>query len=232
MREIVMDTETTGLDPFTGHRIVEIGAVELLNHIPTGNFYHQYINPQRDMPEEAFNVHGLSEEFLGSKPLFADIAQEFLKFIDDGILIIHNAPFDMKFLNAEFSWIDIEQLSMDRVIDTLALARKRYPMGPNSLDALCRRYGIDNSKRDKHGALLDSELLADVYMELIGGRQTMLGLTSDNQQAEKKVEVGQIQVSARPVPLAGRLSQSEIDAHNDMVAGLGEKALWRSAGSN
>ncbi len=232
MREIVMDTETTGLDPFTGHRIVEIGAVELLNHIPTGNFYHQYINPQRDMPEEAFNVHGLSEEFLGSKPLFADIAQEFLKFIDDGILIIHNAPFDMKFLNAEFSWIDVEQLSMDRVIDTLALARKRYPMGPNSLDALCRRYGIDNSKRDKHGALLDSELLADVYMELIGGRQTMLGLTSDNQQTEKKVEVGQIQVSARPVPLAGRLSQSEIDAHNDMVTGLGEKALWRSAGSN
>jgi len=231
MREIVMDTETTGLDPFSGHRIVEIGAVELLNHIPTGTVYHQYINPQRDMPEEAFNVHGLSEEFLGSKPVFKDIAADFLKFIDDGILIIHNAPFDMKFLNAEFSWIDTEQLSMDRVIDTLALARKRYPMGPNSLDALCRRYGIDNSKRDKHGALLDSELLADVYMELIGGRQTMLGLTSDSQQAEKKVEVGQIQVSARPAPLASRLSQAEIDAHKDMVAGLGEKALWRSAGN-
>ena len=231
MREIVMDTETTGLDPFTGHRIVEIGAVELLNHIPTGNVYHQYINPQRDMPEEAFNVHGLSEEFLGSKPVFADVAQDFLKFIDDGILIIHNAPFDMKFLNAEFSWIDIEQLSMDRVIDTLALARKRYPMGPNSLDALCRRYGIDNSKRDKHGALLDSELLADVYMELIGGRQTMLGLTSETSQAEKKVEVGHTQVSARPAPLPGRLSQAEIDAHNDMIAGLGENPLWRSAGS-
>ncbi len=232
MREIVMDTETTGLDPFTGHRIVEIGAVELLNHIPTGNVYHQYINPQRDMPEEAFNVHGLSEEFLGSKPVFADIARDFLKFIDDGILIIHNAPFDMKFLNAEFSWIDIEQLSMDRVIDTLALARKRYPMGPNSLDALCRRYGIDNSKRDKHGALLDSELLADVYMELIGGRQTMLGLTSETSQAEKKVEVGHTKVSARPVPLPGRLSQAEIDAHNDMIAGLGENPLWRSAGSS
>ncbi|MEO9877472.1 MAG: DNA polymerase III subunit epsilon [Anderseniella sp.] len=231
MREIVMDTETTGLDPFSGDRIVEIGAVELLNHIPTGTVYHQYINPQRDMPEEAFNVHGLSEEFLGSKPVFKDIAADFLKFIDDGILIIHNAPFDMKFLNAEFSWIDTEQLSMDRVIDTLALARKRYPMGPNSLDALCRRYGIDNSKRDKHGALLDSELLADVYMELIGGRQTMLGLTSDSQQAEKKVEVGQIQVSARPAPLASRLSKAEIDAHNDMVAGLGEKALWPAAGN-
>jgi len=232
MREIVMDTETTGLDPFTGHRIVEIGAVELLNHIPTGTVYHQYINPQRDMPEEAFNVHGLSEEFLGSKPVFADIAQEFLKFIDDGILIIHNAPFDMKFLNAEFSWIDIEQLSMDRVIDTLALARKRYPMGPNSLDALCRRYSIDNSKRDKHGALLDSELLADVYMELIGGRQTVLGLTSDSNQVEKTVEVGQIQISARPEPLPGRLSQAEIDAHDEMISGLGEKALWRSASSN
>ena len=232
MREIVMDTETTGLDPFTGHRIVEIGAVELLNHIPTGTVYHQYINPLRDMPEEAFNVHGLSEEFLGSKPVFKDIAQDFLKFIDDGILIIHNAPFDMKFLNAEFSWIDIEQLSMDRVIDTLALARKRYPMGPNSLDALCRRYSIDNSKRDKHGALLDSELLADVYMELIGGRQTMLGLTNDSQEAEKKVEVGQIKASIRPAPLPGRLSQAEIDAHDEMIAGLGEKALWRSASSN
>jgi len=232
MREIVMDTETTGLDPFTGHRIVEIGAVELLNHIPTGTVYHQYINPQRDMPEEALNVHGLSEEFLGSKPVFKDIAQDFLKFIDDGILIIHNAPFDMKFLNAEFSWIDIEQLSMDRVIDTLALARKRYPMGPNSLDALCRRYSIDNSKRDKHGALLDSELLADVYMELIGGRQTMLGLTSDSQEVEKKVEVGQIKASTRPAPLPGRLSQAEIDAHDEMIAGLGEKALWRSASSN
>ena len=232
MREIVMDTETTGLDPFTGHRIVEIGAVELLNHIPTGNVYHQYINPQRDMPEEAFNVHGLSQEFLASKPLFADVAQDFLRFIEDGVLIIHNAPFDMKFLNAEFSWMDVEQLSMDRVIDTLALARKRYPMGPNSLDALCRRYGIDNSRRDKHGALLDSELLADVYMELIGGRQTVLGLTSDSGQTVRKVEVGQTRVSARPAPLASRLSQAEIDAHNEMIAGLGDKALWRTAGNS
>ena len=219
-------------DPFTGHRIVEIGAVELLNHIPTGNVYHQYINPQRDMPEEAFNVHGLSQEFLASKPLFADVAQDFLRFIEDGVLIIHNAPFDMKFLNAEFSWMDVEQLSMDRVIDTLALARKRYPMGPNSLDALCRRYGIDNSRRDKHGALLDSELLADVYMELIGGRQTVLGLTSDSGQTVRKVEVGQTRVSARPAPLASRLSQAEVDAHNEMIAGLGDKALWRTAGNS
>ncbi len=234
MREIVMDTETTGLDPFAEHadRIVEIGAVELLNHIPTGKVYHQYINPKRDMPEEAFNVHGLSEEFLGSKPVFQDIAQDFLDFIDDGILIIHNAPFDMKFLNAEFSWIDLEQLSMDRVIDTLALARKRYPMGPNSLDALCRRYGIDNSRRDKHGALLDSELLADVYMELIGGRQTVLGLTSETHRVESKTEVGQAKVSARPSPLPGRLSQAEIDAHDTMVAGLGDSPLWRRAGSS
>ncbi|MGI9514119.1 MAG: DNA polymerase III subunit epsilon [Anderseniella sp.] len=231
MREIVMDTETTGLDPFAepSDRIVEIGAVELINHIPTGNVYHQYINPERDMPEEAFNVHGLSEEFLGSKPVFEDIAQDFLKFIDDGILIIHNAPFDMKFLNAEFSWIKTEPLSMDRVIDTLALARKRYPMGPNSLDALCRRYGIDNSRRDKHGALLDSELLADVYMELIGGRQTVLGLSNDTHQVETRTEVGQTRVSARPAPLAARISQAEIDAHNDMVAGLGENALWRGS---
>jgi len=231
MREIVMDTETTGLDPFTGHRIVEIGAVELLNHIPTGNVYHQYINPQRDMPEDAFNVHGLSAEYLASKPVFSDIAPDFLEFIDDGILIIHNAPFDMKFLNAEFSWIDAEQLSMDRVIDTLVLARKRYPVGPNSLDALCRRYGIDNSKRDKHGALLDSELLADVYMELIGGRQTVLGLTGETRQAARKIEVGQVQANVRPTPLPGRLSQHEIEAHNEMIAGLGDNALWRTAGN-
>ncbi len=231
MREIVMDTETTGLDPFTGHRIVEIGAVELINHVPTGNVYHQYINPQRDMPEEAFNVHGLSEDFLASKPVFKDVAQNFLKFIDNAILIIHNAPFDMKFLNAEFSWIELEHLSIDRVIDTLALARKRYPMGPNSLDALCRRYGIDNSKRDKHGALLDSELLADVYMELIGGRQTVLGLTSETQQVAKKVEGGQAQANVRPTPLPSRLSQMEIDAHDKMVARLGDNALWLTTGN-
>ena len=226
-----MDTETTGLDPFTGHRIVEIGAVELINHVPTGNVYHQYINPQRDMPEEAFNVHGLSEDFLASKPVFKDVAQNFLKFIDNAILIIHNAPFDMKFLNAEFSWIELEHLSIDRVIDTLALARKRYPMGPNSLDALCRRYGIDNSKRDKHGALLDSELLADVYMELIGGRQTVLGLTSETQQVAKKVEGGQAQANVRPTPLPSRLSQMEIDAHDKMVARLGDNALWLTTGN-
>ena len=232
MREIVMDTETTGLDPFTGHRIVEIGAVELINHVPTGNVYHQYINPQRDMPEEAFNVHGLSEEFLSAKPVFADVASDFLTFIDDGILVIHNAPFDMKFLNAEFSWIEVEQLSMDRVIDTLALARKRYPMGPNSLDALCRRYGIDNSKRDKHGALLDSELLADVYMELIGGRQTVLGLTSEPAQSTGQVEVQQAKAHVRPKPLPSRLSQLEIEAHRKMVAGLGENALWHATGKD
>lgn len=232
MREIVMDTETTGLDPFTGHRVVEIGAVELINHVPTGNVYHQYINPQRDMPEEAFNVHGLSEEFLISKPVFADIAQDFLTFIDDGILVIHNAPFDMKFLNAEFSWIETEHLSMDRVIDTLALARKRYPMGPNSLDALCRRYGIDNSRRDKHGALLDSELLADVYMELIGGRQTVLGLTSEAEQVARQVEVGQVKPNVRPKPLPDRLSQLEIEAHDKMIAALGDNALWRTTGKD
>jgi DNA polymerase-3 subunit epsilon len=232
MREIVMDTETTGLDPFTGHRIVEIGAIELVNHLPTGNIYHQYINPERDIPVEAFNVHGLSEEFLATKPLFADVAKDFLEFVGNGILIIHNAPFDMKFLNAEFSWININTLSMDRVIDTLALARKRYPMGPNSLDALCRRYGIDNSKRDKHGALLDSELLADVYIELIGGRQTALSLTDTQQSSKKTVEVQQIKAGARPAPLASRLTNEELEAHGKMVVALGDKALWKTAGSN
>jgi DNA polymerase-3 subunit epsilon len=179
IREIVLDTETTGLDPATGDRIVEIGAVELINHLPTGNYYHQYINPERDMPAEAFNVHGLSAEFLADYPVFSAVAQEFLEFIGDGILVIHNAQFDMKFINAELSWMNRDILPMERVIDSLALARKRHPMGPNSLDALCRRYGIDNSRREKHGALLDSELLADVYIELIGGRQTTFSLTEE-----------------------------------------------------
>jgi len=232
MREIVMDTETTGLDPFTGHRIVEIGAVELINHLPTGNVYHQYINPQREMPEEAFNVHGLSQKFLSDKPLFADIAPEFLNFVGDGILVIHNAPFDMKFLNAELSWVDLQPLSMDQVIDTLALSRKRHPMGPNSLDALCRRYGIDNSRRDKHGALLDSELLADVYIELIGGRQTALSLMDDATQSTlAKTATRQTVVSQRGKLLASRLSQAELDAHKEMVICIGEKALWKTLGS-
>lgn len=232
IREVVLDTETTGLDPVTGDRIVEIGAVELVNHIPTGNVYHQYINPQRDMPQEAFNVHGLSEEFLRDYPIFSSIADEFLDFIADGILVIHNAQFDMKFINAELSWIKRPALPMERVIDSLALARKRHPMGPNSLDALCRRYGIDNSKRDKHGALLDSELLADVYIELIGGRQTAFSLTEVCETRVVQEVRTAVRARARATPLPPRLTEREIDAHNELVDRLGDKALWTSQARN
>lgn len=228
IREIVLDTETTGLDPATGDRIVEIGAVELINHVPSGKYYHQYINPERDMPAEAFNVHGLSAEFLSAHPVFANVAEEFIDFIGDGILIIHNAPFDMKFINAEFSWIGRPALPMERVIDSLALARKKHPMGPNSLDALCRRYGIDNSRREKHGALLDSELLADVYIELIGGRQTALSLTEVRETTVIQQTAVSRKTSLRPKALPPRLTQQELDRHADMVRRLGEKALWRA----
>src|SRR5690554_2170741 len=172
MREIVLDTETTGFEPQEGHRIVEIGAVELLNHLPTGRTFHAYMNPQRPMPTEAFDVHGLGDEFLRDKPLFTHIVDEFLAFIgEEARLVIHNASFDMRFLNAELHWCKRKPLAPQRALDTLAIARKRFPGSPCSLDALCRRYGIDNSARTKHGALLDSEILAEVYLELMGGRQ-------------------------------------------------------------
>lgn len=226
IREIVLDTETTGLDPATGDRIVEIGAVELINHVPTGNHYHQYINPERDMPAEAFNVHGLSAEFLADYPVFSAVAQEFLDFIGDGILVIHNAQFDMKFINAELSWMNQEVLPMERVIDSLALARKRHPMGPNSLDALCRRYGIDNSRREKHGALLDSELLADVYIELIGGRQTTFSLTEERTTVVVEQQIQSSSARQRPQALPSRLTGAELELHSKMVEGLGDNALW------
>ncbi len=229
MREIVLDTETTGLDPYTGHRLVEIGAIELINHLPSGRYYHQYINPERDVPQEAFDVHGLSNEFLSSKPVFKNIATEFLEFIKDGLLIIHNAPFDLKFLNAELSWINSTPLSSEQVIDTLVLARKQFPMGPNSLDALCRRYGIDNSRRDKHGALLDSELLADVYIELIGGRQTAMSLTTATATVSQEKRISQSPVAVRKTALPKRLSAIEITEHERMVQELGENALWKAA---
>jgi len=176
MREIVLDTETTGLDPAGGDRIVEIGGIELVNHMPTGRSFHTYLNPERDMPAEAFAVHGLSAAFLADKPKFRDIAPDFLGFIGDARLVIHNAAFDMKFLNAELGWIEMASLPWARAVDTLDIARRRFPGAQNGLDALCRRFGIDNSGREKHGALLDSELLAEVYLELIGGRQHGLGL--------------------------------------------------------
>ena len=174
MREIVLDTETTGLDPAEGHRIVEIGAVELFNHVPTGRTFHVYINPQRAMPADAFEVHGLGDEFLWDKPVFAHVVDRFLAFCSDAALVIHNAAFDMKFLNAELAWAGQPELPLTRAIDTLEIARRKFPGAPASLDALCRRFGVDNSAREKHGALLDSEILAEVYLELIGGRQPAL----------------------------------------------------------
>jgi DNA polymerase-3 subunit epsilon len=224
MREIVLDTETTGLDPSAGDRIVEIGAVELLNHMPTGRTFHKYINPQRDMPAEAFAVHGLSAEFLSDKPLFADVVDEFAAFIGDARLVIHNASFDMKFLNAEFEWAARPILPLARAKDTLDLARRRFPGAQNSLDALCRRFGVDNAAREKHGALLDSELLAEVYLELIGGRQPDFALSV--------VRDGGAEISdawsppARPRPLEPRLTPEEDAAHSAFVATLGDAALW------
>jgi len=179
MREIVLDTETTGLDPKAGHRIVEIGCVELINHVATDATFHKYINPERDMPEEAFRVHGLSEEFLRDQPVFSEIAEGFLTFIGDSPLVIHNAEFDMGFINAELAKVKLGVLDMLRSIDTVRMARRMFPGAPANLDALCKRFQIDNSGRDLHGALLDARLLADVYLELTGGRQQGLELASE-----------------------------------------------------
>lgn len=223
MREIVLDTETTGLDPATGDRVVEIGCVELLNRIPTGTSYHVYINPERSMPEEAFRVHGLSSEFLSDKPRFAEIAEEFLAFIDEDALVIHNAAFDVGFLDAELAKLGKPKISRARVVDTLMLARRKNPGGAASLDALCSRYGIDNSKRTKHGALLDSEILAEVYLELLGGRQASLGLS---QMSGGGGRAGAA-VAQRPKPLAPRLTDAEVETHLAFVAGLGGTVLWR-----
>jgi len=226
VREIILDTETTGLDPATGDRIVEIGAVELLNHLPTGQTFHVYINPERDMPKEAEAVHGLSSAFLKDKPVFAAIAQDFLEFIGEDVLIIHNASFDMAFVNAELGFLRLPAIPPERVVDTLHIARQKHPGASNSLDALCRRYGIDNSKRTKHGALLDSELLAEVYLELIGGRQTALILEASATKKAATVVAAQI-ARQRPSPLPQRLTEAERAAHADFVAQLGEHALWR-----
>ena len=224
MREIVMDTETTGLKPRGGDRIVEIGCVELINHVTTENTFQCYINPERDMPEGAFNVHGLSEEFLSDKPLFADVVDDFINFVDGAPLIAHNASFDMSFLNAEFEKASRPLLDSERVIDSLDLARRKHPAGPNSLDALCRRYGIDNSNRTKHGALLDSELLAEVYLELIGGRQPNLTLVEEAEIGDENFVART--AGPRPTPLASRLTTAEKEAHAAFVATLGPDALW------
>ncbi len=226
MREIVMDTETTGLDPNSGDRIVEIGAVELFNHMPTGKTYHQYINPQRDMPDGAFAVHGLSAEFLSDKPLFADIAQAFLDFVGDSKMVIHNAAFDMKFLNAELKWTERPELPWAQALDTLAIARKKFPGAQNSLDALCRRFGI-TTERELHGALLDSEILAEVYLELIGGRQPdfALSVVSNNDVTDSGA-ADSWSPPERPNPLPTRLTDAESQAHKELVEKMGENAIW------
>ncbi len=226
MRELVLDTETTGLDPFAGDRIVEIGAVELFNHIPTGRTYHQYINPQRAMPNEAFEVHGLGDEFLADKPVFGQIAQDFLDFIADDQLVIHNASFDMKFLNAELGWLKLPAIPMARALDTLAIARKKYPGSPASLDALCRRFGIDNSSRSLHGALLDSQILAEVYLELIGGRQPDFGLAGSAGQNAEHGDESSWHPAPRPKPLPGRITEKEAAAHAKFIENMGDGALW------
>src|SRR6056297_678595 len=231
MREIVLDTETTGFEPDQGDRIVEVGAVELYNHVPTGRTYHQYINPQRAMPQEAFAVHGLGDDFLRDKPLFADIAQAFVDFIGDAKLVIHNATFDMKFLNAELSWLKRPAIPLDQAVDTLAIARRKFPGSPASLDALCRRFGIDNAARTLHGALLDSEILAEVYLELIGGRQPDFGLSTT---AGSQSVGGAAQVTwrpqPRPQPLPPRIKPEEAAAHEAFIETLGDGALWKNLG--
>ncbi len=229
MREIVLDTETTGFEPEDGDRIVEIGAVELYNHVPTGRVYHQYINPERSMPQGAFEVHGLGDEFLADKPVFKAIAQAFVDFVGDAKLVIHNAAFDMKFLNAELRWVNFPELPWDQAIDTLAIARRRFPGSPASLDALCRRFGVDNSAREKHGALLDSEILAEVYLELIGGRQPDFGLSDHGAPKEgQSEETGRWRPSARPNPLPPRLTEAERAAHDTFIKSMGDNALWKS----
>jgi DNA polymerase-3 subunit epsilon len=227
MREIIFDTETTGLDA-REDRIIELGCIELDNRFPTGRTFHHYINPQgRAINPEAQAVHGIGAEQLVGKPTFGDLAEEFLAFIDGAKLVAHNAGFDMGFINAEFARLGHPAVGQERVVDTLALARRKHPMGPNSLDALCRRYGIDNSHRTKHGALLDSELLAEVYIELIGGKQAALILdTAARPDAIAVQTTVEIVVAERPVPLQPRLSEAERAAHARMVETLGEKALW------
>lgn len=225
MREIVLDTETTGLDPLQGDRLVEIGCVELVNRIPSGLTFHRYLNPERDMPAEAFAIHGLSSQFLADKPLFADIADEFLDFIAGAPLIIHNASFDIGFINAELERSARTPIGRDRLIDTLLMARRKNPGGPNRLDDLCVRYGIDHSRRTKHGALLDAELLAEVYIELIGARQAQLGLAEPGISARATTVARQRR--ERPAPLAPRLSEEDVAAHRAFVAGLGDAAVWR-----
>jgi DNA polymerase III subunit epsilon len=226
MREIVLDTETTGLDPLQGHRLIEIGCIELVNGIPSGQYFHRYVNPEREVPSEAVAVHGLSIDFLGDKPRFAEIAEELVGFLGDAPLVAHNALFDLGFLNAELERTGKKTLGRERLVDTLLLARRKHPAGPNRLDDLCTRYGIDNSRRSKHGALLDAELLAEVYVELTDARQAQLVLAETSILANGSA-VATSSIRVRPQALPPLLSDEERQAHFDFIATLGENAIWR-----
>jgi len=226
VREIVLDTETTGLDPASGHRIVEIGAVELLNCIPTGRVWHCHLNPERDMPQAAYEVHGLSVEFLSTKPRFHERADDLIGFIEGAMLVMHNASFDFAFLNAELERLARPLLRWDRVVDTLALARRKHPGSPCSLDALCKRYGVDLSEREKHSALIDCRLLASVYVELVGGHQARIEFAGNRGSAALLATVAS-GARARPIALPPRLTPEERLAHEAFIASLGDEALWR-----
>ncbi len=233
MREIIFDTETTGLES-RFDRIIEIGGIELINNFPTGRTLHIYINPgDRKVHPDALAVHGITDEFLKDKPTFGDVVSEIVEFFEGAKWIAHNATFDMGFINAEFERLGLPPVPPDRVVDTLSMARRKHPMGPNSLDALCRRYGIDNGHRTKHGALLDSELLAEVYIEMTGGRQAAFGLMGAEQSATV-IEVEDVLIAGpvgRPRPLPSRLTAGDLAAHAAMVATLKEKAIWLKYGS-
>ncbi len=229
LREIVLDTETTGLNPQEGDRVVEIGCVELINHLPTGKHHHVYINPQREMPEAAFRVHGLSDEFLSDKPVFAQVAEDFLSFIADSTLVIHNAPFDMGFLNFELQALGRPPLA-NTVIDTVQLARRKHPGARVGLDALCRHYGIDNSKRTLHGALLDSEILAEVYLELIGGRQSTFELARVVDDTPRVERIVRKNYAPRKNPVGPDLTSAQQEARNALLKTLGDEPLWTRYG--
>jgi DNA polymerase-3 subunit epsilon len=231
MREIVLDTETTGFDPLMGHRIVEIGCVEVINYIPTDNQLHLYINPERDMPPEAFAVHGLSEEFLRDKPVFAEICGQFLDFIGDSRLVIHNAEFDMRFINAELKRLGIPTLPMTRSLDTVGMVRRKFPGAPASLDALCRRFGIDNSNRTLHGALLDAQLLGEVYLELQGGRQPDLVLAGNRGEVARNADGSVVKVErVRREPRPHAPTEAELEAHSVLLAKL-KNPMWLTGAS-
>ena len=225
-REVILDTETTGLDTRSGHRLIEVGCVELVNRFPSGRVYHALIDPERDVPAEAFAIHGIGTETLRGKPKFADVAVALLDFIGEATLVIHNASFDLGFVNFELDRAGHGLIPMERVVDTLLLARRKHPAGPNSLDALCKRYQIDISARTKHGALLDAELLAKVYLELVGGHQARLGLDADQETSSSARGTRRNKARTRPTPLPSRLTEAEIAAHKAFVGDLGKEPLW------